>query len=178
MVYGTESTESSTQPKIFWPDTVPLPKSSVTGVFSELNQYRSSIRTVSDQYAHICIRPVRTACLRAVFAELIQSCRTDTDPIYSSVSDPLPKSYVAFLGTDLDQIGSSSDSKRTILLCTSRCTGSNFVCRRAAIRLVAARGNLARTSSFVRNIYLVTTLVICARMICRHCLLRPQFVDY
>ena len=90
---------------------------SVTGVFSELNQYRSSIRTVSDQYAHICIRPVRTACLRAVFAELIQSCRTDTDPIYSSVSDPLPKSSVAFLGTDLDQIGSSSNSKRTILLC-------------------------------------------------------------
>ena len=90
-----------------------------TGVFSELNQYRSSIRTVSDQYAHICIRPVRTACLRAVFAELIQSCRTDTDPIYSSVSDPLPKSSVAFLGTDLDQIGSTSDSKRTILLCSS-----------------------------------------------------------
>ena len=95
-----------------------MPKSSVTGVFSELNQYRSSIRTVSDQYAHICIRPVRTACLRAVFAELIQSCRTDTDPIYSSVSDPLPKSSVAFLGTDLDQIGSTSDSKCTILLCT------------------------------------------------------------
>ena len=45
-------------------------------------------------------------------------CRTDTDPIYSSVSDPLPKSSVAFLGTDLDQIGSTSDSKRTILLCS------------------------------------------------------------
>ena len=59
-----------------------------------------------DQYAHICIRPVRIACLRAVFVELIQSCRTDTDPIYSSVSDLLPKSSVAFLGTDLDQIGS------------------------------------------------------------------------
>ena len=64
-----------------------------------LNQYRSSIRTVSDQYTHICIRPVWIACLRAVFAELIQSCRTDTDPIYSSVSDPLPKSSVVFLGT-------------------------------------------------------------------------------
>ena len=46
--------------------------------------------------------------LRAVFVELIQSCRTDTDPIYCSVSDPLPKSSVAFLDTDLDQIGSSS----------------------------------------------------------------------
>ena len=52
------------------------------------------------------------------FVELKQSCRTDTDTIYSSVSDPLPKSCVAFLGTDLDQIGSSSDSKRRILLCT------------------------------------------------------------
>ena len=30
----------------------------------------------------------------------------------------MPKSCVAFLGTDLDQIGSSSDSKRRILLCT------------------------------------------------------------
>ena len=59
----------STQPKIFGPDTVPLPKSSVMGVFSELNQYRSSIGTVSDQYAHI--RPVQIACLRAVFVELI-----------------------------------------------------------------------------------------------------------
>ena len=79
----------------------------VTGIFSELNQHCSSIRTVSDQYAHICIRPV---CLRAVFVKLIQSCRTDTDPIYCSMSDPLPKSSVAFLGTNLDQIGSSSDS--------------------------------------------------------------------
>ena len=50
------------------------------------------------------------------FVELIQSCRTDTDTIYSSVSDQLPKSCVVFLGTDLDQIGSSSDSKRRILL--------------------------------------------------------------
>ena len=33
------------------------------------------------------------------------------------VSNPLPKSSVGFLGTDLDQIGSSSDSKRMILLC-------------------------------------------------------------
>ena len=102
---------------MFRPNTVPLPKSSVTGVFSELNQYRSSIRTVSDQYACICVRPVWIACLRAVFVELIQSCRTDTDPIYSSISDPLLKSSVAFLGTDLDQIGPSSDSKRRILLC-------------------------------------------------------------
>ena len=94
-----------------------LPKSSVMGVFSELNQYRSSIGAVSDPYAHICIRPVWIACLKAVFVELIQSCRTDTDTIYSSLSDLLPKSFVAFLGTDLDQIGSSSDSKRTILLC-------------------------------------------------------------
>ena len=44
------------QPKMFWPDTIPLPKSSV--VFSELNQYCINIGTVSDQYAHICIRPV------------------------------------------------------------------------------------------------------------------------
>ena len=35
-----------------------LPKSSVTDVFSELNQNRSSIGAVSDQYTHICIRPV------------------------------------------------------------------------------------------------------------------------
>ena len=34
-----------------------LPKSSVTDVFSELNQNRSSIGAVSDQYTHICIRP-------------------------------------------------------------------------------------------------------------------------
>ena len=77
------------QPKIWWPDTVLLPKSPVTGVFSEL----------------------RMACLRADFVELIQSCRTDTDLIYCSVSDPLLKSSVAFLDTDLDQIGSSSNSK-------------------------------------------------------------------
>ena len=109
---------------MFWPDTVPLPKSSVTGIFSELNpavasgQYQISTHiSVSDQYAHICIRPVWIACLRAVFVELIQSCRTDTDPIYCLISDPLPKSSVAFLGTDLDQIGSSSDSKCRILLC-------------------------------------------------------------
>ena len=37
--------------------------------------------------------------------EQVQSCRTDTDPIYSSVSDPCQN---VFLGTDLDQIGSSS----------------------------------------------------------------------
>ena len=35
-----------------------LPKSSVTDVFSELIQYRSSIGAVSDQYTHTCIRPV------------------------------------------------------------------------------------------------------------------------
>ena len=35
-----------------------LPKSCVTDVFSELNQNRSSIGAVSDQYTHICIRPV------------------------------------------------------------------------------------------------------------------------
>ena len=34
--------------------------------------------------------------LRAVFVELIQSCRIDTDSIYSSVPEPLPKSSVAF----------------------------------------------------------------------------------
>ena len=50
-------------------------RSSVTGVFSELNQYCSSIRTVSDQYAHTCIRPVRIACLSCF-------CRTDTDLIW------------------------------------------------------------------------------------------------
>ena len=52
-----------------------------------------STAVASGQYqitnAHICIRPVWIACLRAVFVELIQSCRTDTDPIYSLVSDPL-----------------------------------------------------------------------------------------
>ena len=42
------------------------------------------------------------------FVELILSCRADTDPIYCLVSDLLPKSSVVFLGTDLDQIGSSS----------------------------------------------------------------------
>ena len=31
-------------------------------------------------------------------------CRTDTDSICSSVSDLLPKCFVAFLGRDLDQI--------------------------------------------------------------------------
>ena len=54
----------------------------------------------------------------------MQSCRSDTDTIYSSVSDPLPKSCVAFLGTDLDQIGSSSDSKRRILLCNVTMKGT------------------------------------------------------
>ena len=62
------------QPKIFGPDTVPLSKSSVTGVFSELNQYHSSIKTVSDQYTHICIRPVQIACLRVVFVCLLFVC--------------------------------------------------------------------------------------------------------
>ena len=33
-------------------------KNSVMGIFSEPNQYRSSIGTVSDQYAYVCIRPV------------------------------------------------------------------------------------------------------------------------
>ena len=83
-----------------------LPKSFVTDVFSELNQYRTSIGAVSDQYAHIF-------CIRSkwhVFVALIQRCRTDTDTIYSSVSDPLPKSSIAFLGTDLDQIGYRSGS--------------------------------------------------------------------
>ena len=56
---------------MFWPDTVPLAKNSVMGIFSEPNQYRSSIGTVSDQYAYVCIRPVWTACLRAAFVELI-----------------------------------------------------------------------------------------------------------
>ena len=46
----------------------------------------------------------------------MQSCRTDTDPIYSLVSDPLPKCFIAFLGTDLDQISTSSDSKGTICI--------------------------------------------------------------
>jgi len=69
---------------IFW---------SVVAIFSELNQCHSSVGAVSDQYAHIWIRP---ACLRAVFVELMQSCRTYTDTIYRSVSDPLPISSVAF----------------------------------------------------------------------------------
>ena len=77
----------------------------VTGVFLELNQYRSSIRTVSDQYAHICIRPVRIACLRATLVEMIRS---------GLQHRPVAKSSVAFLGTDLDQLDSSSDSKHTI----------------------------------------------------------------
>ena len=62
------------QPKYFGPNTVPLPNSSVTGIFLELNQYYSSIKTVSDQYAHICIRPVQIACLRAVFVCLLFVC--------------------------------------------------------------------------------------------------------
>ena len=80
-----------------------MPKSSVTDVFSEPNQNRSSIGAVSDQYTHICIRPAWIACLRDVFVELIQSCRTDTDTIYSSVLDQLPKRCVAFLGRVLIQ---------------------------------------------------------------------------
>ena len=49
--------------KIFLIRYSSLPKSSVTDIFSELNQNRSSIGAVSDQYTHICIRPVRIACL-------------------------------------------------------------------------------------------------------------------
>ena len=57
-------------------DTDHCQKGSVTGVFSELNEYRSSIKTVSDQYSHICIRPVRVGLIQI--------------RIYKSVSDPLP----------------------------------------------------------------------------------------
>ena len=105
----------STQPKIFWSDTVHCQKVLLRTYF------RNWIRTAvaSGQYqisTHISVSDRLITCLRAVFVELIQSCRTDTDTIYSSVSDPLPKSSISFLGTDLDQIGSSSDSKRTILV--------------------------------------------------------------
>ena len=47
---------------------------------------------------------------------MIQSCRTDSYN-YSSVSDPLPKSSVAFLDADLDQIGSSESKCITVLQC-------------------------------------------------------------
>ena len=69
------------------PDTVPLP-------LCAYMYFRNWISTAvtSGQYQ---IRDL----IRAVFVELMQSCRTNTDPIYSSVSDPL------------DQIGSSSDSR-------------------------------------------------------------------
>ena len=58
-------------------------KISSTDVFSELNQYRSSVRTVSDQYAAISIK---LASIRAALLELIQTCRSDKDAVYSSTS--------------------------------------------------------------------------------------------
>ena len=92
-----------TQPKMFWPDTVLLPKSSATGVLLELHeslpqQHQDCIRSVRTYLYQTCMNSMSWGCY----------CRTDTDPIYSSVSDPLPKCYIAFLGTDLDQIGSIS----------------------------------------------------------------------
>ena len=71
-----------------------IAKGSVTGVFSELNEYRSSIRTVSDQYSHICV-------------ELIQI------RIYKSVSDPLPECFVFFF------FGSETDFSRMFGCVTS-----------------------------------------------------------
>ena len=71
--------------------------------------YRSSIGAVSDQYAHIYIRPVWIACLRGCSDTELQNWYSYD---YSLVSDPLPKSSVAFLDADLDQIG-SSESKCT-----------------------------------------------------------------
>ena len=58
-----------------------------------LNQHISSIRTVRDQYVHIYNRLVGIAGLRATFAELIETCRTDTDPVYSSESDTLSRFF-------------------------------------------------------------------------------------
>ena len=73
-------------------------------LFSELNQYRSSISTVSDQDS---IRSVRTYLYQTSMNNMSLGCfcRTDTDLIYSLVPDP-------------DQIDSSSDSSRKILLCS------------------------------------------------------------
>ena len=75
----------------------------IFGTESVPQQHQDSIRSVRTY--------MYTSCLRAVFVELIQSCRTDTDPWYQTL---LPKCYVVFVGTDLDQISSSSYS---ILLC-------------------------------------------------------------
>ena len=84
-------------------------QNSVTSVFLKLNQYPSSIRTVSNQYLHTYLyQTCRNSKPWGCF------CRTDTDLVYSSVSDPLPKCSVAFLCTDLDQIDYSSDSSHNI----------------------------------------------------------------
>ena len=61
---------------------------------------------------HIYNRQVGIAGLRATFAVLIETCRTDTDSVYSSESDPLSRCSVAFWCTV-----SSFSSLHTILLC-------------------------------------------------------------
>ena len=65
----------------------------------ELNQYISSIRTVWDLYEQVCIRQVGIAGLRDTYAELIETCRTDTDPVCSLYSDPLSRCSVVFWHT-------------------------------------------------------------------------------
>ena len=43
------------------------------GIFSKLNQYCSSIRTVSHQYAHILYQNGMNRCFSAALVELIQT---------------------------------------------------------------------------------------------------------
>ena len=70
-------------------------------LLAELNQYCSSIRTISDQYARTCIRPVWKSISKGCF------CRTDTE---------VQNWYIQIRFTVHYQ--TRSDSKRRILLCT------------------------------------------------------------
>ena len=71
--------------------------------------------------------------------------------IYSSVSDPLPKSSVAYLGTDLDQIGSSSDSERTI--------ATNYKYHSAVEkRIIGRRRNLRHGPEMVDSVQTKSTI--------------------
>ena len=95
-------------------DTDHCQKGSVTGVSSKLNEYRSSIKTVSDQYSHICIRPVRVGLIQI--------------RIYKSVSDPLPNVSLCWVFRIWVPLSCENGASRQPIFPNGKCLPRTMLC--------------------------------------------------